>query len=177
MAAQPVPPFATASVPPRVRVPDVVIGEPVNVRPVVPPDAATEVTVPDMQVPFTAKHPPYGRFTPASVEVAVVDAAVAEMNEEKVEVPRSPRMVVVAVLPTNTPLYEERAVVEAPELNCCSAVQVLALPVLRVTAPLAYVSPVEKVVVLVHVGTPPKSASTCPAVPAVVVERAPPPLP
>ena len=43
----PVPPFAMASVPPSVSVPDVVIGEPVNERPVVPPDAATDVTVPD----------------------------------------------------------------------------------------------------------------------------------
>ncbi len=42
----PVPPLANARVPPRVRVPAVVIGEPVNVRPVVPPDAATDVTVP-----------------------------------------------------------------------------------------------------------------------------------
>ena len=42
----PVPPLATASVPLSVSVPDVVIGEPLNVRPVVPPDAATDVTVP-----------------------------------------------------------------------------------------------------------------------------------
>jgi hypothetical protein len=42
----PVPPFAITSVPPTVSVPEVVIGEPVKVRPVVPPDAATEVTVP-----------------------------------------------------------------------------------------------------------------------------------
>jgi hypothetical protein len=34
-------------VPPSVKVPDVVIGEPLNVRPVVPPDAATDVTVPE----------------------------------------------------------------------------------------------------------------------------------
>jgi hypothetical protein len=37
------------------------------------------------------------------VEVAVVDAAKAEMNEEKVEVPRLPTMVVVAVPPTERP--------------------------------------------------------------------------
>lgn len=42
----PVPPFATASVPPSVSVPDVVIGPPVNERPVVPPLALTLVTVP-----------------------------------------------------------------------------------------------------------------------------------
>jgi hypothetical protein len=43
-----------ASVPPRVSVPDVVIGEPVNVRPVVPPDAATDVTVPVSPPPLAA---------------------------------------------------------------------------------------------------------------------------
>ena len=42
----PVPPLPIASVPPSVKVPAEVMGEPLNVRPVVPPDAATEVTVP-----------------------------------------------------------------------------------------------------------------------------------
>ncbi len=42
----PVPPDAIASVPPSVSVPEVVIGEPVKERPVVPPDAATDVTEP-----------------------------------------------------------------------------------------------------------------------------------
>ena len=42
-----VPPFAMARVPPKVRVPDVVIGPPVRVSPVVPPEPSTEVTVPD----------------------------------------------------------------------------------------------------------------------------------
>ena len=42
----PVPPFETTSVPARVRVPLVVIGLPEKVRPVVPPEAETEVTVP-----------------------------------------------------------------------------------------------------------------------------------
>jgi hypothetical protein len=42
----PVPPLATARVPDRVTVPELVIGPPENVRPVVPPDACTEVTVP-----------------------------------------------------------------------------------------------------------------------------------
>ena len=42
----PVPPLATASVPPRVNVPDVVIGPPVSVSPVEPPEPETEVTVP-----------------------------------------------------------------------------------------------------------------------------------
>ena len=43
----PVPPLATARVPPSVSVPLVVIGEPVKLRPVVPPEAATLVTVPE----------------------------------------------------------------------------------------------------------------------------------
>ena len=42
----PVPPFVTASVPARVNVPVPVTGPPLNVRPVVPPVALTEVTVP-----------------------------------------------------------------------------------------------------------------------------------
>ena len=43
----PVPPLAIFNTPLSVNVPFDVIGEPVNVNPVVPPDAATEVTVPD----------------------------------------------------------------------------------------------------------------------------------
>ena len=42
----PVPPLATAKVPPRVSVPVPVIGPPVSVSPVVPPDPLTEVTLP-----------------------------------------------------------------------------------------------------------------------------------
>lgn len=42
----PVPPLATTKVPPSVSVPLVVIGDPLKVSPVVPPDAATDVTVP-----------------------------------------------------------------------------------------------------------------------------------
>ena len=44
MFAQPVPPLATARVPPRVRVPLEVIGPPVSERPVVPPEPLTLVT-------------------------------------------------------------------------------------------------------------------------------------
>lgn len=44
--ATPVPPLATPRVPPKVNVPEVVTGLPVNVKPVVPPEAATEVTDP-----------------------------------------------------------------------------------------------------------------------------------
>lgn len=51
----PVPPLATASVPPSVSVPLVVIGDPVKVRPVAPPDAATEVTVPPRSGGVTPK--------------------------------------------------------------------------------------------------------------------------
>ena len=42
----PVPPLATANVPAKVIVPAAVIGPPEVVRPVVPPDTATLVTVP-----------------------------------------------------------------------------------------------------------------------------------
>jgi hypothetical protein len=42
----PVPPFATPSVPPSVIVPELVTGPPEVVSPVVPPDTATELTVP-----------------------------------------------------------------------------------------------------------------------------------
>jgi hypothetical protein len=42
----PVPPLTTARVPLRVKVPEAVIGPPVNVSPVVPPLAFTDVTVP-----------------------------------------------------------------------------------------------------------------------------------
>ena len=42
----PVPPLATAKVPPSVMVPLAVIGPPVAVNPVVPPLTSTEVTVP-----------------------------------------------------------------------------------------------------------------------------------
>ena len=42
----PVPPFAVTKVPARVIVPEPVMGLPVTVKPVVPPEKATEVTVP-----------------------------------------------------------------------------------------------------------------------------------
>ena len=42
----PVPPFVSAKVPANVIVPLVVIGPPLVVRPVVPPETSTEVTVP-----------------------------------------------------------------------------------------------------------------------------------
>ncbi len=43
----PVPPLATFNVPAIVMVPDVVTGPPEVVKPVVPPDTLTDVTVPD----------------------------------------------------------------------------------------------------------------------------------
>ena len=46
LVVTPVPPLATASVPANVIVPDVVIGPPLVVRPVVPPLTSTLVTVP-----------------------------------------------------------------------------------------------------------------------------------
>ena len=46
----PVPPLATARVPARVIVPELVTGPPEVVKPVVPPETSTEVTVPDVVV-------------------------------------------------------------------------------------------------------------------------------
>lgn len=46
-AVSPVPPLVVANVPAKVIVPEVVIGPPEVVRPVVPPDTATDVTVPE----------------------------------------------------------------------------------------------------------------------------------
>src|SRR5665213_3580909 len=42
----PMPPFDIPNIPPKVSVPDEVTGPPVNERPVVPPEALTDVTVP-----------------------------------------------------------------------------------------------------------------------------------
>jgi hypothetical protein len=48
---RPVPPLTTERVPPRVIVPELVIGLPEVVSPVVPPDTATDVTVPEPPPP------------------------------------------------------------------------------------------------------------------------------
>jgi hypothetical protein len=53
----PVPPLATASVPAIVIVPEEVIGPPDVVRPVVPPETSTEVTVPAPAVSQTKAEP------------------------------------------------------------------------------------------------------------------------
>ena len=50
VVVSPVPPLVTARVPPRVSVPDEVIGPPLTVRPVEPPDPSTLVTVPVFEV-------------------------------------------------------------------------------------------------------------------------------
>ena len=44
---EPVPPLPIAKVPPRVMVPLLVIGPPLALKPVVPPDTLTDVTVPE----------------------------------------------------------------------------------------------------------------------------------
>ena len=48
LVVTPVPPLATASVPARVIVPELVIGPPLVVRPVDPPDTPTDETVPEL---------------------------------------------------------------------------------------------------------------------------------
>lgn len=60
----PVPPLATAKVPDKVIVPDVVIGPPEVVRPVVPPDTSTLVTVPNGFVPQEVLEPSVVRYLP-----------------------------------------------------------------------------------------------------------------
>ena len=50
----PVPPLSTSRVPARVMVPEVVTGPPEVVKPVVPPDTLTDVTVPDPPPPWLA---------------------------------------------------------------------------------------------------------------------------
>ena len=105
IAAQPVPPLATFKVPVSVRVPEVVTGEPVKERPVVPPDPATDVTVPLVRderhwvVPVI--HILVASIPPEKVEVAV---DVAWMNGtfryDHADMPRarmSPLYVVVPV--------------------------------------------------------------------------------
>ena len=61
---KPVPPFATASVPAIVIVPDVVIGPPEKVRPVAPPLTSTLVTVPSGLVAQEVFVPSVVRYLP-----------------------------------------------------------------------------------------------------------------
>jgi hypothetical protein len=111
-----VPPFETARVPARVTVPDVVTGPPLNVSPVVPPDASMDVTVPEIHVPFFAKHPPLKSIPLANVDVAevpVIFKYVAETPAPNVDV-ALPVMVLVAVpLPAYTLPRAEMPVVLA----------------------------------------------------------------
>ena len=65
----PVPPLEAARVPARVMVPEVVIGPPEVVRPVVPPDTFTLVTPP---LPVAAIVMP-----PAELEIVMFDPAVS----------------------------------------------------------------------------------------------------
>jgi hypothetical protein len=66
----PVPPLATTSVPAKVMVPDVVIGLPDTVRPVVPPLRATEVTVPDPTPDKAVFNAPVVLNVPSVVQVS-----------------------------------------------------------------------------------------------------------
>jgi len=74
----PVPPFASARVPASVIVPEPVIGPPEVVRPVVPPETATEVTVP---------LPPDGVAQVPSPRRKVVEEAVPEPRRAVPTVP------------------------------------------------------------------------------------------
>src|SRR6185503_1213367 len=102
--AQPVPPLVTARIPERVRVPEEVMGPPVKVRPVEPPEALTEETVPPaIQFPDMAKQPAVRLMPLAKVEEALVPftlmGPVMSNPAPKVEV-AEPKMVVVEVSPT-----------------------------------------------------------------------------
>ena len=69
----PVPPLATARVPARVSVPDVVIGPPEKLIPVVPPEASTEVTVPLLMASIVIEPVPLVTVMPVpAVKVAFV---------------------------------------------------------------------------------------------------------
>ena len=66
------PPLATARIPPKVRVPEAVIGPPVKVKPVVPPEPSTLVTVPEPPPPAACtgtQAEPFHAFRVAGVVV------------------------------------------------------------------------------------------------------------
>ena len=75
----PVPPFATAKVPPNVSVPLVVIGPPLSVNPVDPPDPLTLVTVPLPAVVHVG--------VPAPFEVSTCPDVPTDVNAYPVPVP------------------------------------------------------------------------------------------
>ncbi len=87
-----VPPLAVANVPPRVKVPDVLMGPPERVSPVVPPEPSMEVTVP-AQLPVTILKQPLVRTMP----LEKVEEAEAEKTS-KAEILRPALMDEVAVL-------------------------------------------------------------------------------
>ena len=113
------------------------------------------------------------------------EARVNAPVDEKLEVAVPPKYAVlnterrdVEALVRETREGRERvtAPVEA-EAVIWLAVPVIEVTPLLVTTPAEYERPVEKVVVATHVGTPEARERICPPVPAVVVERAPEPLP
>ena len=113
----PVPPFATASVPPNDKVPDVVIGPPVKVRPVVLPVMLTEVTVPrprdDVATADTTPFVPKRR--PFRDDASVVEPVTT--NEPVVVVAVTARVPVVVVAATaRVPLAVMLAVMVLPLL-------------------------------------------------------------
>lgn len=135
----PVPPLATASVPPSVRVPDVVIAPPVRVSPVLPPDPETEVTVPVFDVkpdgllaayaPSEVKAPPavvapVPPLATGSVPATCVDRLTPESAPPRVRlpavvtVPLSVIPLTVPVPPTDVtvPPLEVDAIVTPPAL-------------------------------------------------------------
>jgi hypothetical protein len=84
-----VPPLAIASVPPRVIVPDEVIGPPVVVNPVEPPEIPTDVTVPEP--PPAPTHTPAIEKHPLAISRPLVKVEVAPpvtVREARVANPR-----------------------------------------------------------------------------------------
>ena len=160
--------------------PALVIGPPVNDRPVEPPEASTDETVPETQVPFTAKHPVL-TFTP----LVNVDVALPETESCDVEaIPRTARaplnvdvaVVDVAVIQATDGEVEDVNVFVPPlEYIQPWPKDVAPVPpdptptVERETAPFAYDRGELNVVVAVQVGTPPRRARTLPGLPADVV--------
>ena len=129
----PVPPFAMLSVPVRVRVPELVIGEPVNERPVVPPDAATDVTVPEVRDERQLVVPEIqiraASMPPAKVEVAVDVAMKRSAARELVPVavsfdPFHVRTVLLAVTPERSRPIVPAPVIVPPVIPLLVAIEV-----------------------------------------------------
>ena len=73
----PVPPLAIFNVPPSVKVPDVVMGPPESVKPVVPPEPLTLVTVPEPPDAAMVIEP-----APFVIEIPVPAVSVASENPD-----------------------------------------------------------------------------------------------